>query len=133
MIDNLEMNSQEISRINTNLKENLTIMLQKISFIQDFWIFRVNGTRIFSYVRDPLIKKSMFGMYLSAFNGIVKEMGHGGLKSFKIRDKLFTIFAKDGYLFVASSIADNKEKKIQKYMNDFSNLFFSSELHGLDL
>ena len=126
MMDKMEMNAQEISLINSNVRDTLTEMLQKINFIQDFWIFRVNGERIFSYVRDPLIKKSMFGMYLSAFNGLVKEMGQGALKSFKIRDKLFTVFAKNKFLFVASSIADNKEKKIQKYMNEFSNLFFSS-------
>ena len=122
----MDMNSQEINKIDSKLRDNLTIMLQKINFIQDFWIFRVNGTRIFSYVRDPLIKKSMFGMYLSALNGIVKDLGHGGLKSFKINDKSYIVYAKNGYLFVASSIADNKEKKIKKYMKDFSNLFFSS-------
>lgn len=122
----MENKSQEINVMGINFRENLITMLQKINFIQDFWIFKVNGTRIFSYVRDPLIKKSMFGMYLSALNGIVKDLGHGGLKSFKIKDKSYIVYAKNGYLFVASSIADNKEKKIKKYMNDFSNLFFSS-------
>ena len=126
MIEGLKLDSPEINLIEENISGDFTEMLKETNFIQDFWIFGADGTRIYSFVRDPLIKKSIFELYFRALNGLVKDLGQGDLRSFKINDKIFTIFTKDSYLFVASSLTDNKVKKIKKFIQEFSNLIFSS-------
>ncbi|HEY0088154.1 MAG TPA: hypothetical protein VGB37_04885 [Candidatus Lokiarchaeia archaeon] len=124
MIEDLKLKSQEINLNDNDFKENLAQMVKNVNFIQDFWIFRTDGIEIFNFIRDPFINKSIFDMYLTALNVLVKDLGHGDLKSFTINNKTYFIFKKNGYLFVASSLTDNKEKKITKFMEDFSNLFF---------
>ncbi len=95
-----------------------------LKVLQDIWILTDTGLVIFNRVLDPRLDPQLFGGMLSALNTFTEEISEGGLSSFKLRNKRFTIMKQKGLTFVANSDNNQKEKKVEKELQWLQKTFF---------
>lgn len=92
--------------------------------IQDVWILNDSGVVLFSRVFDEKVDEQLFGSFMTALNSFAGEISEGGLTSFELKDKKFTIRKENRFLFVVNSDKNEKTKKVEKELNQIVNKFF---------
>ncbi|MHA1148834.1 MAG: hypothetical protein ACTSR8_11400 [Promethearchaeota archaeon] len=102
-----------------------------VNVIQDLWIFLKTGIVLFDRVFDENVDANLFGAMMSALDNFATEISGGGITSFELRDKCFSILEKKDVLFVATYPKKNKEKKVVQELHKISNRFF--ELYTIDI
>ena len=100
--------------------------------IQDIWILDDNGIVLFNRVFHEQVEAQLFGALMSALNSFAQQISDGGLQNFEISNKRFTLIKKRGFLFIANSSNNFKEKKVileleniaKKFNNQYPDDFF---------
>ncbi|HEY0089267.1 MAG TPA: hypothetical protein VGB37_10510 [Candidatus Lokiarchaeia archaeon] len=94
--------------------------------IQDLWICQDSGLVVFHRVFHEYVDANLFGGFMSALNAYSSALVEGGLSSFEIEQKRFTLFKKSGYIFISSSSRKVKENKVIEELNNISDRFFGT-------
>ena len=94
--------------------------------IQDLWICQDSGLVVFHRVFHEYVDVNLFGGFMSALNAYSSVLVEGGLSSFEIEEKRFTLFKKNGYMFISSSPRKVKENKVYEELKDISDRFFDT-------
>ncbi|MFX1256376.1 MAG: hypothetical protein ACFFAN_00810, partial [Promethearchaeota archaeon] len=96
--------------------------------VQDLWILTKAGIVVFSRVFDEKVDEQLFGALMMALHTFAQNISQGGLSSFDISSKRFTIlkdyYKDEEFLFVANSSNKVKDRKIQEELKKISNRFF---------
>lgn len=100
--------------------------------IQDIWILNDNGIVLFNRVFHEQVEAQLFGALMSALNSFAQQLSDGGLQNFELSNIRFTLIKKRGFLFIANSSNNFKEKKVileleiiaQKFNNQYPDDFF---------
>jgi hypothetical protein len=100
--------------------------------IQDVWILNDSGVVLFSRVFDEKVDEQLFGSFMTALNSFAGEISEGGLTSFELKNKKFTIRKENRFLFVVNSDKDERTKKVEKELNLIVNKFFDKYSGILD-
>ncbi|MGV9171421.1 MAG: hypothetical protein ACOC4M_04420 [Promethearchaeia archaeon] len=100
--------------------------------IQDVWILNDSGIVLFSRVFDETVDEQLFGGFMTALNSFAGEISEGGLSSFELANKKFTIRKENRFLFVVNSAKDVKTKKVEKELNRIVEKFFDKYSGILD-
>ncbi len=93
--------------------------------LQDIYILSENGITVFHRVFDEKLDEQLFGALLSAINSFAEELAKGGLSSFELKDKRFTIIKRNHFLFIASSSKAIKPKKASEELENIIGKFFN--------
>jgi len=91
--------------------------------VQDLYILTQTGIVIFHRQFDESKKDQLFGGMMSALNSFAEQIATGGLTSFEIGGKRFTILKKGACLFIANSSSKVKEKKVLQELNEIATRF----------
>src|SRR4030043_2390299 len=94
--------------------------------IQDLWICQDSGLVVFHRVFHEYVDVNLFGGFMSALNAYSSALIEGGLSSFEIEEKRFTLFKTKGYIFISSSPRKIKEDKIIRELKFISDRFFNT-------
>jgi hypothetical protein len=78
------------------------------------------------------VEAQLFGALMSALNSFAQQLSDGGLQNFELSNIRFTLIKKRGFLFIANSSNNFKEKKVileleiiaQKFNNQYPDDFF---------
>lgn len=103
--------------------------------LRDIWILNSDGITMYSRVYNPKVNEQLFGAVMSAINKFAEKVADGGISSFELSDKKFSIEKRNNILFVANAATDEKDKKIKQELSNISNKFFkiySEELKNWD-
>jgi hypothetical protein len=100
--------------------------------LQDIWILTDSGVAVYSRVYDPKVNEQLFGALMSAINQFAEQVADGGISSFELSNKRFSIIRRGDFLFVANASAKEKEKKVKQELKKISSKFFESYSHILD-
>lgn len=79
--------------------------------LQDLWILNEHGTVLLSRVFDQKLENQLFGALMSAINSFANQLVEGGLKSFELSDKKFSIIRDNCILFIGGYPKKVKDKK----------------------
>jgi hypothetical protein len=90
-----------------------------------------SGVVVYHRVFNESIDEQLFGALMSALNSFAEELAKGGLSSFELSNKRFTILKRDKFHFVATSDKKVKNKKLAQELQLISDKFF--ELYCLVL
>lgn len=93
--------------------------------LQDIWILSDSGIVLFHRLFDESIDDQLFGAMMSALNSFAEELAKGGLSSFELRNKRFTILKTNNLIFTATSDTHIKNKKIIKELNIIAQRFYA--------
>ncbi len=95
--------------------------------IQDLWILNNDsGIVVFSRVFDQKLDTQLFGGFMSALNSFSEELAREGLTSFELSNKKFNILKVGELLFIASSDAKIKDKKVITELKLISQKFYDT-------
>jgi len=102
--------------------------------LQDLWVLSEQGTVLFSRVFDQKLESQLFGALMSAINSFANQLIEGGLTSFELSSKKFSIIRANNILFIAGYPKNIKEKKAleelgkikDKFLEKFDTEFFKS-------
>lgn len=94
-----------------------------VKVIQDLWILEESGTVLFDRVFDEKIDKNLFGAMMSALNSFAAELAEGGLSSFSLSQKNFSLIKRKNCLFIASYPKKSREKKVIEELKKISKRF----------
>ncbi len=92
--------------------------------IQDMWILTNSGVTIFSRIFHNQINDQLFGALMSAINQFAESMVEGGISSFELSHRKFTIIRKHDLIFIANTKNKEKEKKVKDELQRISDKFF---------
>ena len=92
--------------------------------LKDIWVLTVNGIVLFSKVFDQKVNPQLFGALMSALNKFAEALSDGGISSFEKSDLRFVIIKRRSFLFIGSSLAKTKEKKVIDELMRISDIFF---------
>lgn len=96
-----------------------------VKVLQDIWILKEDsGIVVFHRVYDDKLDVQLFGGLMSALNSFAEQLSKEGISSFELSNKRFTLMKKKGFLFVASSDKDEREKHVKKELQRISEKFF---------
>ena len=93
--------------------------------IKDLWIVADSGLVVFHHVYHQTIDVNLFGALMSALNSYSKFLVDGGLTSFELEHKRFTLIKREGFIFIANSSRKVKEKHVIKELNEVAETFFT--------
>ena len=93
--------------------------------IQDLWIFTQDGIVLYHRAFDPKVNEQLFGGLMSALNSFAENLVEGGLSSFEMEHRRFTLLKREGYIFIANSSRKVKEKYVLVELNYVADKFFS--------
>ena len=82
-----------------------------VKIIQDLWILVEEGTVLYSRVFNEKMQNQLFGALMSALNSFASQLVDGGLTSFELSDKKFSIVRENNILFIAGYPKKIKDKK----------------------
>ncbi|MFX1275242.1 MAG: hypothetical protein ACFFBP_11290 [Promethearchaeota archaeon] len=100
--------------------------------IQDIWILTKTGISVYNRVYDPeKLDQQLFAMLMSAINSFADEVYIGGISSFELSDKKFSIIKHNDFLFVANSDPKVKCKKVVNELEAISEKFFKAYPHNV--
>ncbi len=94
--------------------------------LQDIWILTETGIVVFNRTYDETVRSQLFGALMSALNTFAEEISKGGLSSFNLSDRRFSIIKQANFIFVASSSAKVKEKKALQELKYITENFFKT-------
>ncbi|MEJ2249160.1 MAG: hypothetical protein P8Y70_03045 [Candidatus Lokiarchaeota archaeon] len=97
-----------------------------MSLLQDIWILTDSGVAVYSRVYNPKVNEQLFGALMSAINQFAEQVADGGISSFELSNKRFTIIKKGSFLFVANASNKQKDKKVKEELLKISDKFFES-------
>jgi len=103
--------------------------------LRDLWILNSTGVTMYSRVYNPKVNEQLFGALMSAINQFAERVAEGGISSFELSDKKFTIEKKEDILFIANAASDEKDKKVKKELSNISDKFlelYSDQLKNWD-
>ncbi|TFF88876.1 MAG: hypothetical protein EU550_00405 [Promethearchaeota archaeon] len=100
--------------------------------LEDVWILSEGGTTIFSRVYNPKVNEQLFGALMSAINQFAEQVAEGGISSFELSNKKFSIIRKDNFLFVANASVKQKDKRVKDELKKISEKFFEEYSHILE-
>lgn len=103
--------------------------------LRDLWILNSSGVTMYSRVYNPKVNEQLFGALMSAINQFAERVAEGGISSFELSDKKFTIEKKEDLLFIANAASDEKDKKVKKELSNISDKFlelYSDQLKNWD-
>ena len=102
------------------------------SILKKIWIFSKEGIPIAGFGNDNLVDKTLMGGFISAIKSFSKELTDEGLKSFKMKEFLFTLkpVLQGNVILVCKTNSSIKNKKIQKLCDIVRQIF--ENLYGLD-
>ena len=100
--------------------------------LQDFWILSKSGLTLFHRVLNEKMDDQLFGGIFYAVELFGKKLATGGLKSFEMNSKKFTLFKKNNLLFIASSSKEVKEDKVNAELEKISSAFFKEYSQIID-
>ncbi len=92
--------------------------------LQDIYILSESGVTVFHRVFDEKLDEQLFGALMSAINSFAEELSKGGLSSFELKDKRFTIKKRNHFIFIASSSKNVKPKKASEEIENIVEKFF---------
>lgn len=92
--------------------------------LQDIWIMEESGIVVFHRVFNEHLDAQLFGGLMAALTSFAEKLTKGGLTQFELSDKRFTIIKKRGFLFIANSSKDIKEKKLIQELESIVIKFF---------
>ncbi|MBY8985477.1 MAG: hypothetical protein KGD65_10435 [Candidatus Lokiarchaeota archaeon] len=92
--------------------------------LRDLWILTEGGTTVYSRVIDPRVDPQLFGALMSALSTFAETLTEGGISNFELSSIRFSIIKRNHFLFVANSLSSIKVKKIQKELENISEIFF---------
>jgi hypothetical protein len=92
--------------------------------IQDIWILLDSGIVVFHRVYDENLDVQLFGGLMTTLDLFAEELSKGGLSSFELSNKRFSIIKKNHYLFIANSSKDKKIKKVHQELEKIAEKFF---------
>ena len=92
--------------------------------LRDLWILTEGGTTVYSRVIDPRVDPQLFGALMSALSTFAETLTEGGISNFELSSIRFSIIKRNHFLFVANSLSSIKAKKIQKELENISEIFF---------
>lgn len=92
--------------------------------LKDLWVLTDNGIVLFSKVFDQKVNPQLFGALMSALNKFAEALSDGGISSFEKSDLRFVIIKRRSFLFIGSSLAKMKEKKVIEELKRISDTFF---------
>ena len=87
------------------------------------WILTCSGVTIYSRVYHAKINDQLFGALMSAINQFAETIVEGGISSFELSSKKFTIIRKNDLLFIANTANKQKEKKVKLELRRISEKF----------
>ena len=96
-----------------------------LKVIKDLFIIQEVGLVIYSRRYHVLIDPNLFGALMSALHSYAKVLVEGGLSSFEMENRRFTLVKREGFIFVATSSKKIKEKFVLKELNYVADKFFS--------
>lgn len=96
-----------------------------VKLIQDIWILRDSGIVVFHRVFNEHLDAQLFGGLMTTLNLFAEELSSGGLSSFELSNKRFSIIKKNRYLFIANSSKDKKVKKVHQEIEAIVEKFFN--------
>ena len=99
--------------------------------LQDIWILTENGITIFSRVFDSKVNDQLFGALMSALSSFAEEVSDGGLSSFQLSNKRFSILKTNNLMFCCSSDPKYKEQKALTELKNISDKFIELYSHEL--
>lgn len=97
-----------------------------MNVIRDLWIVNEAGVVLFDRVYDEKIDSQLFGSLLSVIHSFAEELKEGGLSSFSMKDKKFTMLKKFNCLFIASSAPKYSEKQVSRELEAIAEKFFQT-------
>ena len=102
------------------------------AILQDIWILTESGVSVYSRVYNPKVNEQLFGALMSAINQFAEQVAEGGISSFEISNKKFSIIRKDNFLFVANASVKQKDKRVKDELKRISEKFFEEYSHILE-
>ena len=72
-----------------------------------------------------MVDPNLFGALMSALDSYARVLADGGLSSFEIEKRRFTLLKREGFIFIANSSRKVKEKHVLKELNSVADKFFS--------
>ncbi|MBD3211784.1 MAG: hypothetical protein GF311_04175 [Candidatus Lokiarchaeota archaeon] len=91
--------------------------------LRDLWILDNTGVSLYSRVYNPKVNEQLFGALMSAINQFAEKLAEGGISSFELSDKKFTIEKRQNLLFIANASSNEKDKKIKRELTNISEKF----------
>jgi len=85
-----------------------------VKVIRDIWIMTNFGTVLFSRVFNEEVDANLFGAMMSALNFFAEGLSKGGLSSFILKNKCFSILKLEECILIANYHKKSQEKKAQK-------------------
>ena len=102
------------------------------AILQDIWILTESGVSVYSRVYNPKVNEQLFGALMSAINQFAEQVAEGGISSFELSNKKFSIIRKDNFLFVANASVKQKDKRVKEELKRISEKFFEEYSHILE-
>ncbi|MBD3198124.1 MAG: hypothetical protein GF317_23945, partial [Candidatus Lokiarchaeota archaeon] len=103
-----------------------------MGILQDIWVLTSDGITLYNRVFNPKINEQLFGALMSAINQFAEQVAEGGISSFELSDKRFTIIRKEKLLFIASAATVQKEKKVKQELTRICDQFLELYSDKLD-
>ena len=97
---------------------------QHLKVIKDLFIIK-DGLVLFCRSFHVLVDPNLFGALMSALDSYARVLADGGLSSFEIEQRRFTLLKREGFIFIANSSRKVKEKHVLKELNSVADKFFS--------
>lgn len=93
--------------------------------IHDIWIMQNTGIVLFNYGEKNSVDPQLFGGLMSAINTFAESLSKGGLQSFEVRERRYTITNRQSLTFVVSSNKAVKKKQVHKELEKISDTFIT--------
>ena len=92
--------------------------------INEFYIITENGTCIYSKSRAAEIDQTLFAGFMTALYSFSHQMAKDNLNAFSLGKSKYIIVGAKKLLFVARTDIKEKEKGVQKALEEMRDIFF---------
>ncbi len=96
-----------------------------LKLIKDLFIIQDSGLVVFHRAFQVVVDPNLFGALMSALHSYARVLVDGGLSSFELEHRRFTLLKREGYIFIANSSRKVKEKYVLVELNYVADKFFS--------
>jgi len=97
---------------------------KNLKVIKDLFVIK-DGLVLYSRALHVLVDPNLFGALMSALDSYASVLAEGGLSSFEIEQRRFTLIKREGFIFIANSSKKVKEKHVLNELNSVADKFFS--------
>lgn len=98
-----------------------------LGLLNELWIIWHAGLPIYHQSVSSQLDQNLFGGFISAINTFVKEFGEDQIKKMEMGGSKIIILSSEDkeWFFIGRSDIKENEKKLLKYLDDISKIFFN--------